>query len=535
MALAELQDQPATAGVRAGASRGPLARRPASSRPVRWRPPLLLAAALAVGSGVLLAAAFPERSWWIAAPLGVAALHFALRGRSLRAGFGSATVAGATFWLLQLSWLTTYLGPVPWLALATAQTVFVAVAGVATTALLIAADRTWTPTGRILFVPLTAAGIWTGQELLAGAWPYGGFGWGRVAASQVDGPFAELLAWLGPGGTTFAVVWLSVFAVELACAPARGRAAAAALVAGFALTLSAVPPWTPTSGGELRLAAVQGGVDAGLFSGADPGDILRAHERATEAAGPVDLTIWPENASDLDPLASPDASARLDRVAHEAPLLVGTITDRGGELVNTSLLWEPGLGATDWYDKARLVPFGEYVPDRAFWRQLAPDLIDLVTRDYAPGVRDNALDVAGTRVGVGICFDVVDDGLVRDMVTDGAQLIVYQSNNADFGRTEQSAQQLGIARMRAIETGRTVVNVSTVGTTAIIRSDGTVTGSLPTWTSGALVGTVRLHGGVTPAVAFGERISGGLALLGVAGLVPSALVAARRRLEAVQA
>ena len=496
------------------------------------RPSVLVAAALAVGSGALLVAAFPERSWWFAAPLGVAGLHLALRGRSARGGFGVAALAGTTFWLLQLSWLTTYLGPVPWLALATAQTLYVAVAGAATAALLGAADRTWTPIGRIAFVPLTAAGIWTGRELVAGSWPYGGFGWGRVAASQVDGPFAELLAWLGPGGTTFAVVWLAVFAVELACAPALGRAPAAALVAGAALTFSAVPSWKPTDVGELRVAAVQGGVDAGLFSGAEPGDILQAHERATEGAGPVDLTIWPENASDLDPLASPDATARLDRVAREAPLLVGTITGRTGDLVNTSLLWEPGIGATDWYDKVRLVPFGEYVPDRAFWRQFAPDLIDLISRDYAPGVGDNVFGVAGTWIGVGICFDVVDDGLVREMVADGAELIVYQSNNADFGRTEQSAQQLGIARMRAIETGRTVVNVSTVGTTAIIRADGTVAGALPTWTPGALVDTVRLHGGTTPAVAFGERIGAGAAMLGVAGLALSVLGAVGRRRSA---
>ena len=481
--------------------------------------PWPLAVTLATASGMLLDSAFPDRGWWAAAPAAVALLTLTLHGRSVRGGFGLGAVAGLSFWLSQLTWLTTYLGPLPWLALATVQAVFLAVSAAATSLLLRVADRAWTRAGRMIFVPLTAAGIWTGRELITGAWPYGGFGWGRVAVSQVDGPFADLLPWLGAGATTFVVVSVAVLSVELLRAPVGSRMGRAAVIAAVLALLAAVPAWAPASAGQLRVAAVQGGADASLFTTAQAGELLRAHERATEGIGPVDLIIWPENASDLDPARSSAAASTLDRVAAEAPLMVGTITTRGADVVNTSLLWEPGIGVTDWYDKARPVPFGEYVPDRAFWRQLAPDMIDLITRDYTPGTRENTFDVADSRVGVGICFDVVDDRLVEQTIHDGAELLVYQSNNADFGHTDQSVQQLALTRLRALETGRSVVNVSTVGTTAIIRPDGTVTEQLPAWTAGAIVEDVPLQTGTTPATAFGARLYATLAAMGGLGLI----------------
>ena len=483
--------------------------------------------AVAAASGVLLDAAFPDRGWWAAAPIAIAALHLTLIGRRAGGGFVLGAVAGLTFWLSQLSWLTTYLGPVPWLALGTMQAGFIAIAAAMTAVLYRAADRAWTPTARMIFIPLTAAGIWTGRELISGSWPYGGFGWGRIASSQVDGPFADLLPWLGAGGTTFVVVWVAVLTVELFRTRPGSRMSGAAVIVVALTTLVAIPAWTPVPAGSLRVAAVQGGVDASLFSSAVPGDVLRAHEAATEGIGPVDLVIWPENASDLDPSRSADAVAALNRVAGGAPLMVGTITMRENEMVNTSLLWEPGAGVTDWYDKARPVPFGEYVPDRAFWRQFAPDLIDLITRDYTPGTRENLFEVAGTRIGVGICFDVVDDGLVGQMARGGAELLVYQSNNADFGRTDQSAQQLALARMRALETGRTVVNVSTVATTAIIQPDGAVTEQLPTWEAGAIVADVSLNTGTTPATIIGAQLFGILAAVGALGLIAALFGAAR--------
>ncbi len=115
-------------------------------------------------------------------------------------------------------------------------------------------------------------------------------------------------------------------------------------------------------------------------------------------------------------------------------------------------------------------------------------------------------DVAGTTVGVNICFDIVDDQILTESVEQGATVIFASSNNADFGRTDESVQQLAIARIRALELGRSVVNVSTVGITAVILPDGTITHELPWYEPGSIVADVPLHTTITPAVLLGRQI-----------------------------
>ena len=110
------------------------------------------------------------------------------------------------------------------------------------------------------------------------------------------------------------------------------------------------------------------------------------------------------------------------------------------------------------------VPFGEYIPDRAFWEPLAPDLIGLIQRGYTPGTNAPVFDLGDAITGLAICFDVIYDELIWEGARDGAELYMFQTNNADFRGTDENQQQLAIARLRAIETGRSVVNISTVGT-----------------------------------------------------------------------
>jgi apolipoprotein N-acyltransferase len=284
--------------------------------------------------------------------------------------------------------------------------------------------------------------------------------------------------------------------------------------------------------GSVRVAAVQGNGRAGYFDGAQRGELLQAQLDATVPlfGEDVDILLWPEGGSDLSPLAEDYAARVFDTVAREldADFIVGTVTERDGRVYNTSMLWRPGDGAIDFYDKKHPVPFGEYVPDRAFWEPFAPDLIGLIQREYTPGTTDMVFEAGGTTVGVNICFDIVDDQLLTESVEQGARVIFAQSNNADFGRTDESAQQLAIARIRAIELGRAVVNVSTVGITAVIQADGTISDRLPWYEAGAIVTDVPLHTAITPAVLLGRQLEWFVSGLGVVLLVGAGLLAARR-------
>ena len=192
------------------------------------------------------------------------------------------------------------------------------------------------------------------------------------------------------------------------------------------------------------------------------------------------------------------------------PLIFGTITERGDSIYNSSILWRPDIGATDWYDKKRPVPFAEYVPDRDFWYQLAPDLIGLVNRGYSFGERDGIFEIDKAKLGALICFEIAIDDIGRELVRDGAQVILSQTNNADFGRSDQTFQQAAFARLRAIETGRTVVNVSTVGVSAIYNADGSVVSELPTFEAGVMQQEVPLRDSITPAIAIGAWLDLGI-------------------------
>ena len=510
-----------------------------TTRPLGPRKPVALplwaALLLAAGAGVVLDAAFPDRDWWALAPVGVLLLFLALLGRGPWTGLLVGLVGGLSFWLTHIFWITLYLGAVPWLALGGLQSIFFAIGLSLTAVVLRHGPRVWpTRLGRLGMVPVVVAGLWTAREAISAVWPYGGFAWGRVALSQSEGPLSPLVGWVGLSGLSFLVVLVSALVLQLVREPALGLPFRSTVVVAAVTALVVVPAFPIVESGSARLAAVQGASDAGLFAQNEPGEILNDHASATLPliGEQVDFVVWPENASDIDPTRSADASRVADYIsaAMDAPLITGTITLQNGTYYNSSLLWRDGEGAVDIYDKVHPVPFAEYMPDRAFWRPFAPDLIDMIGRDYGIGTRDNVFDIDGIIAGIAICFDIADDQLVHEMVGDDAEIILAQTNNADFGYTDESVQQLAIARLRAIETGRTVVNIITVGTSAIITPDGATLDQLPVWEPGSMVQTVPLSSTITPAMALGRGLEWMLSGLGLAGLALSlaAGVAARR-------
>jgi apolipoprotein N-acyltransferase len=123
------------------------------------------------------------------------------------------------------------------------------------------------------------------------------------------------------------------------------------------------------------------------------------------------------------------------------------------------------------------------------------------------------------KIGLSICFDIVDDQQLYDMSAGGAQLILAQTNNADFGYSAESVQQLAIARMRAMETGRTVVNISTVGVSSIIRPDGSIQSELPSHKRGAMTADVVLSQTTTSAMVIGRTVELPVSLIGLVGFV----------------
>jgi apolipoprotein N-acyltransferase len=486
--------------------------------------PLWFALVIAAVAGPVLDAGFPDIDWWPLTFAGISMVLLAVRGRRAGSAFLVALVAGESFYLFHVAWTSLYLGPLPWIALSTLEALFFGVGG-----MLIALAYRWVPRawptrlGRVGLMPVIVAGLWVLREWITGNWPYGGFSWGRVAESQSLSPFAPLVAWLGISGLSFVMVWLVALIVELCFAIDLARFWRVAIAVAAVAVVLVVPAWPTPTDGTIRVAAVQGNGPAGYFDNAPPDAVLNSQiaETVKIQNAKADVVIWPEGAAQPDPTRDPDSAAILDALSRKmgAPFVVGTITYRNGEYFNTSLLWKPGQGAVDYYDKAHPVPFGEYVPDRSFWRQFAPSLIDLIGRDYTPGTRDNVFDVNGVRAGISICFDIVDDQLLTDMMRGGAQVIFAQTNNADFGQTDENQQQLAIARLRAIEAGRSLVNISTVGSSQIIDPAGRTISSIPPFKPGHMVTDVPLGTTTTPASLDSRGVEVLVSGLGLFGLI----------------
>jgi apolipoprotein N-acyltransferase len=292
----------------------------------------------------------------------------------------------------------------------------------------------------------------------------------------------------------------------------------------------------------VTVAVVQGNVPrAGLEFNAQRRAVLDNHvERTLELADAVaagrqpkpDLVLWPENSSDIDPYLNDDASARIDEAASavDAPILVGAIVDGPGRFIsNTAIVWSPGTGPGATYVKRHPVPLAEYVPARSFFRLFSKD-VDLVHDQHA-GNAVGVLDMGGARIGDVICFEVVYDGLVRDVVAGGAGLIVVQTNNATFGFTDESEQQLAVSRLRAVEFGRTVAIASTSGISAIVAPDGSVARQTSLFTPGVLVERIAQRSSTSVAQRLGAAPEWILAAVGVASVLAVALPGPLQRLR----
>lgn len=516
-----------------------MSRRPASRvvdvPPAATRPPLPLWAALVAAAlgGLALASAFPALAWWPMVFVAVPLTLLSLIGRRAWAAALAGLVFGLAFFLVNVSFTARYLGPVPWLALSIFEAVLTAAAAVPITLAYRWLPRVWGGVWvRLIALPALVAALWVLREQLLGTWPYGGFPWGRVGITQAASPLADVASWTGVAGLSFLIVMLCASAVEWVRLR-RARGVRTVLpVAALAVVLLAVPQFPTTDAGTMRVAAVQGNGPAGYFDERSRSAVLNAQLEATAPlfGEEMDVLLWPEGGVDSDPTANPGTAAVLDSLAArlDAPLVIAAVTQRGDEYFNSSLLWEADAeNPVDVYDKRHPVPFGEYVPDRWLYRFFAPELIDLIQREYTPGTAQPFFDVNDVGVGLAICFDVIYDDVVWDGARDGAEIFMFQTNNADFRGTSENLQQLAFARMRAVETGRSVVNISTVGTSQVIAPDGAELATLAADTAGHMLLDVPLRTGLTPAVLLGGAIQLILVIGGAIALVTVGVLARR--------
>jgi len=441
----------------------------------------LVALLLSGLSGALLSAAYePVGKWWVA-PIAIAVHMYALSltNRKILSTF----IFAATLNLIVLHWSSTFVGSVPWIILALGLSIFY---------LPLALVSRWGMTSYpLIFIIL---------EEVRNRFPFGGFGWVRIAYTQADAPFSKIAAIGGASG-------LSALAVLSGLILYFGAKRELSLITFLPFLLIFVPVnLTVTSASNVLM--VQGNVpEMGLEFNSRAKAVFNNHFERTQVElakdSNVDFVLWPENSVDVDPFVNQDVKKALDSV--QKPLIIGAILGKGNKFLNTSILWGGELPPI--YIKQHLTPFGEYIPLRSLASLISP-YTDRVT-DFEPGQAQVLFKVKDAAIAPIICFELVDDQLLHEAAL-SSNILAVQTNSATFGMSAESAQQLSITRVRAIEHGRNIVSASTTGYSAVIDYQGKVLQQTSMGTADTIRAEVDVLRGQTP-----RDKAGDWALIGV--------------------
>lgn len=443
---------------------------------------------LSISSGAIVAWSFYPDHWW-ASIIGIALLLATLDSKPRRTRLKLTTAFSLTFFAFHVQWVSV-LGNDAWLGLVILCTL---------------------PWLLFAFLPIDSKSKWfylqpaaavVVLEAIRANWPWGGFPWGLLAYSQVDGPLVNLSTLGGQAIVSGAIVVCAATSVTLI----KSRSLlGVAIVILMVMTSRSVDIKYSTD--QFTFAGIQGNVPrVGNELSAQRAAVLNNHVKTTEqlltdiesgVTPQPDLIVWPESGTDIDPLVPGIAAEAISDLAQrsDAPILIGATTwyssgSKGDGPTNSGIMWTND-GPTQIYSKNHLVPFGEYLPLREFLAKWITRF-DQIPNDFIPGEGPGVFDVAGAKIGDVICFEVAYANHIYDTINSGAQLITVQTNNATYGNTNQPEQQFAITRFRAIETQRAFLVASTSGVSGLIQNDGSVSGRTKQFESAVVTGSAPL-------------------------------------------
>jgi len=381
--------------------------------------------------------------------------------------------------------------------------------------------------GRVALAMVLVPSVFVLGEVFR-SWDALGGPWALLGASQWND--LPILALASLGGVW--LVSLVLMAVNVGVAVAVGPRVPGAVRAGAALATcalllgslawSAVRPAPVSSGRALRVGLVQPGK-------IDPvGPRFQASESASLglAASRPDLIVWSESSVGRDPASNPAYMAALRHVVQVTGAEVLANVDarrRTGGIYKSSLLVGPG-GPVASYDKIRLVPFGEYIPTRQLLGWISR-FTAAAAQNRHHGTRLVLMRSGSVELGPLICFESAFPDMSRNLARMGADLIVVQSATTTFQSTWGPQQHGALAAVRAVESGRPVVQASIAGPSVAFDPQGRQLAWQPTTWRGATVVQVPLTRDNTVFDRFGDWVPFGCA----ATLAVAGLVALRRR------
>lgn len=452
-----------------------------------WRRALLAA-------GLGAAAALGQVPWgfWWATLAGMAGLIWLLgRMQDSRGAFLTGLLAGAGHFALALSWIVEpflidivrhgWMAPFAVVFLSFGLGLFWAAAAVL---------ARWFARPALGFVVCFVALEWLRGVIFTG------FPWAMAGHVWIGTPLDQLAALGGP-------LMLGLLTLLAAALPVlwrwRGIAGSAVLLLaalGFGLWRLGQPLPDPRPG-TVRL--VQPNAEQSLkWEAALAQEFLDRLLMLTAKDGPADLTIWPETAVPYMLEYAPEVAGMIVAASGERPVAAGIQREENGLFFNSLRVLEGDGVETARYDKAHLVPFGEYIPagDLAYdWFGLSAFAAQ-AGNTYSAGPGPQVLDLGPFgKVLPLICYEVI---FPRDVnaAPERADWMLQITNDAWFGVRTGPFQHFAQARLRAIEQGLPLIRVANTGITAVVDAHGRVVAELPFGTMAVL--DIRVPGAVPP-------------------------------------
>lgn len=450
----------------------------------------------AVIAGLCLAASVPPWGWWPLAFIGIAMWDRLLSTAKPRARFVRSTVLGLAWFAPAMLWMVDLTAP----GYVIAVMLFALYVGVAGLAVPGRSSRSW-----VRWLALPAA--FTLAEAARCTFPVGGVPLATTAMSQASAPLGQIARVFCAIGVTFAV---AVVGVSLSALwERRHLLGAATLVAVLALWLLAIVAPSGHEIGTINAAVVQGGGPQGTrASETNPRDVFLRHLEATNlVTTPVDLVVWPENVVAVEgPITANREDAELSALAKKLDTtLVVSITEGidSSKFANASIVYLPDGSSGERYDKVHRVPFGEYVPLRSLLESVVGTNSGLSLRDAVAGTQPAVLHTPAGTLAVAISWEIFFTNRARDGVLHGGQILLNPTNGSSYWLTQVQTQQVASSQLRAIETGRWVLQAAPTGFSAIVTPTGDVVQRTSISELAVLQQTVALRSGDTIATVIG--------------------------------
>lgn len=483
---------------------------------------MVLAKRLLLGamSGFLIAFSLPPWGWWPLGLIGFALFALATEATSRLERFSAGWAAGFVWLAMGELWMFDLTPP------GYVMVFVVFGAGYGVVAVLAGA-----PDRRLILLP---AGFVL-YEWFRWSFPFGGVPLATVPMTQVNSPLNTVLP-LGGALLLTAVTVATGLTIQLLV---RRRWDVAGATFGPVVVLVLLASLAPTSTviGDIDVAVVQGG--GPQRTRADTCENQRVFDRHRDATAsidrPVDLIIWPENV--VNPIADGSSLGRCDDLlfmseavadvadiarSQDAVLVPGWFHSAGPSAPNNTVNYSTAVTAdgetVSRYDKVRIVPFGEFVPLRGLIERFSSDVPG---RDVAQGDGPAILESPVATLGVSISWEIFFDSRGRAAIRDGGEILVNPTNGSSYWLTILQAQQVASSQLRAMETGRWVLQAAPTGFSAIVNPDGEVIERTSISEQRVLYATVERRDGLTLATRFGAAP---MLVLAAAAFVATAIV-----------